>query len=133
MVGLESSMDLAETAKKIKKPEVSSAESERQKAFLAQLRARKPVKVKAAAKKPTERYQSAVEFATAFRDSASIQHVRAEVQSDRIALHVNDWYGGTHSGLWEWTSNYGEGKAVNPGDTIQPTVRLRLAELKGGR
>jgi len=51
MVGLENSMDLAETAKKIKKPEVSSAESERQKAFLAQLRARKPVKVKAT-KKP---------------------------------------------------------------------------------
>lgn len=48
MVGLESSMDLAETARKIKKPEVSSAESERQKAFLDQLRSRKPVKVKAA-------------------------------------------------------------------------------------
>jgi hypothetical protein len=48
MVGLESSMDLAESAKKIKKPKVSSAESERQKAFLEQLRARKPVKVKAA-------------------------------------------------------------------------------------
>ncbi len=48
MVGLESSMDLAETATKVKKPEVSRAESERQKAFLAQLRARKPVKVKAA-------------------------------------------------------------------------------------
>jgi len=58
MVGLESSMDLAETAKKIKKPEVSSAESERQKAFLAQLRARKPVKVKAAAKKPKAKARS---------------------------------------------------------------------------
>ena len=50
MVGLESSMDLAEAAKKINKPEISSAESERQKAFLEQLRARKPVRVKAAKK-----------------------------------------------------------------------------------
>jgi hypothetical protein len=41
MVGLESSMDLAETAKKVKKPEVSDAERERQKEFYAKLRARK--------------------------------------------------------------------------------------------
>jgi hypothetical protein len=50
MAGLESSMDLAESARKIKKPDVSSAERERQKAFLEQLRARKPVKVKEAKK-----------------------------------------------------------------------------------
>ncbi|MCX9012545.1 MAG: hypothetical protein OIN66_15685 [Candidatus Methanoperedens sp.] len=48
MVGLESSMDLAETAKKIKRPEVGSTERERQNKFLAQLRARKPVKIKSA-------------------------------------------------------------------------------------
>ncbi len=41
MVGLESSMDLAEGAKKIKKPEVADAERERQKEFYAKLRARK--------------------------------------------------------------------------------------------
>lgn len=58
MVGLESSMDLAETARKTKKPEISSEESERQKAFLAQLRARKPVKVKAAAKKSKAKARS---------------------------------------------------------------------------
>ncbi len=40
MVGLESSMDLAETAKKVKKPEVDSAEKERQKKFMEQLRSR---------------------------------------------------------------------------------------------
>ncbi len=57
MVGLENSMDLAEAAKKIKKPKVSSAESERQKAFLEQLRARKPVKVKAA-KQPKAKARS---------------------------------------------------------------------------
>ncbi len=40
MVGLESSMDLAETAKKVKKPEVAEAEKERQKKFMEQLRSR---------------------------------------------------------------------------------------------
>jgi hypothetical protein len=48
MVGLENSMDIAEAAKKTGKTEVSSAERERQRAFLKQLRARKPVKVKVA-------------------------------------------------------------------------------------
>ncbi len=48
MVGLESTLEQAETAKKVKKPEVAEAERERQDKFLAQLRARKPVKVKAA-------------------------------------------------------------------------------------
>ncbi len=40
MVGLESSMDLAESAKKVKKPEVADAEKERQKKFYEQLRSR---------------------------------------------------------------------------------------------
>ena len=40
MVGLESAMDLAESAKKVKKPEVDEAEKERQKKFMEQLRAR---------------------------------------------------------------------------------------------
>jgi len=48
MVGLENSLDLAEAAKKTKKPKVSNAEKERQRAFLEHLRARKPVKVKVA-------------------------------------------------------------------------------------
>ncbi len=40
MVGLESAMDLAESAKKVKKPEVAEAERERQKEFYAKLRTR---------------------------------------------------------------------------------------------
>ncbi len=40
MVGLESSMDLAEGAKKIKNPEVDDAEKKRQKEFYAKLRGR---------------------------------------------------------------------------------------------
>ncbi len=41
MVGLESSMEQAETAQKVKKPEVADAEKQRQKEFYAKLRARK--------------------------------------------------------------------------------------------
>ena len=40
MAGLDSAMDLAEGAKKVKKPEVDDAERERQKDFYAKLRAR---------------------------------------------------------------------------------------------
>ncbi len=40
MVGLESAMEMAEGAKKVKKPDVSDAERERQKAFYAKLRGR---------------------------------------------------------------------------------------------
>lgn len=66
-------------------------------------------------------------------ESDGTQHARAEVQSDRIAFHVNDWFGGTHVGWWEWISNYGEGKPIAPGDTIKSTVRLRLAQSKGAK
>ncbi len=45
MVGIESTLELSESAKKVKKPEVAEAEKERQNKFLAQLRARKPAKV----------------------------------------------------------------------------------------
>ncbi|MHB8521010.1 MAG: glycoside hydrolase family 2 TIM barrel-domain containing protein [Limisphaerales bacterium] len=55
------------------------------------------------------------------------QSARATVESDRIALHVDDWYGGNHTGLWEWTSNYGEGKPVAKGETIESTIRLQIA------
>ncbi len=40
MVGLESSMDNAQNAQKTKKPDVASAEKERQKKFMEQLRSR---------------------------------------------------------------------------------------------
>ncbi len=40
MVGLESSMDIAESAKKVKKPEDACTERERQKEFYAKLRGR---------------------------------------------------------------------------------------------
>jgi beta-galactosidase len=58
------------------------------------------------------------------------QHLRAMVASDRVRVFINDWYGGTHVGLEEWTSNYGEGKPVEPGQTIESTVHLRFAECQ---
>ncbi|VVB54695.1 Uncharacterised protein [uncultured archaeon] len=48
MAGLDSAMDLAEDAKKIKKPEVADTERERQKEFYAKLRARKAEQPKGA-------------------------------------------------------------------------------------
>lgn len=48
MVGLESSMDQAETAQKTKKPKVSSDEKKRQEEFYAALRARKAEQPKGA-------------------------------------------------------------------------------------
>jgi hypothetical protein len=54
------------------------------------------------------------------------QHARATVETDRIALQVNDWYGGTGYGLGEWEQNYGRGRLVKSGDQIAVTVRLRL-------
>ncbi len=53
-------------------------------------------------------------------------HVRAMVEPDRITFHLNDWYGGTHAGLWEWTSNYGEGKSLSPGERIETTAHLQI-------
>ena len=53
-------------------------------------------------------------------ESDGIQNVRAEVQSDRIAFHINDWFGGTHVGWWEWISNYGEGKPSPPATRSSP-------------
>jgi hypothetical protein len=51
MVGLESSMEQAEAAKNVKKPEVAEAEKKRQKEFYAKLRARKAEQPKGAAYK----------------------------------------------------------------------------------
>lgn len=51
MVGLESSMDLAAAAKKVKNPEVADAEKERQKKFYAQLRKRSAPQPKTAKSK----------------------------------------------------------------------------------
>ena len=57
------------------------------------------------------------------------QHARAMVETDRISLHVNGWYGGTNAGWWEWEHNYGKGRPLRKGDHIRETVRLQLARF----
>jgi hypothetical protein len=60
-------------------------------------------------------------------ESDGRQHLRAAVESDRISLHVCDFYGGTNVGWWEWTLNYGRGQVVRKGDRLTSTTRLRIA------
>jgi hypothetical protein len=52
------------------------------------------------------------------------QHVRAMLESDRVAVHVLDWYGGTNTRMSEWTQNYGEGRLLRRGEAIECVVRL---------
>jgi hypothetical protein len=54
------------------------------------------------------------------------QHVRATMETDRASLHVNDWYGGTNAGWWEWEHNYGKGKLLKKGVRVASNVQLRL-------
>ncbi|MBI5705410.1 MAG: discoidin domain-containing protein [Armatimonadetes bacterium] len=54
------------------------------------------------------------------------QHLRAMVETDRISVHVNDFYGGTGAGLWEWELNYGKGRLLKKGDKVHSTLKLRL-------
>ncbi|MFH1941365.1 MAG: hypothetical protein ABIL68_04615 [bacterium] len=62
--------------------------------------------------------------------SDGTQHVRALVEGERITLHVNDWYGGTNVGLWEWITNYGKGKTIASGEVIQTHVHLRFVDAE---
>ncbi len=57
------------------------------------------------------------------------QHFRAMVQFDRIVCHVNDWYGGSYMTLDEWGANYGRGRRLESGQTLESTVRLQLGRL----
>jgi beta-galactosidase len=55
------------------------------------------------------------------------QHLRATMETDRAALFVNNWYGGTMAIAWgEWTGNYGEGKVMKAGDVLAGRVKLKL-------
>jgi hypothetical protein len=63
-------------------------------------------------------------------ESDGSQSVRAMVGPDRIYLNINDWYGGSHVGAGEWTSNYGEGKPLKSGQTIEATVRFQVGRIQ---
>ena len=54
------------------------------------------------------------------------QHFRAAVESDRIAVFVNDWFGGTSARAGEWVENYGDGKLLRSRERIRGTLRLHL-------
>jgi hypothetical protein len=59
-------------------------------------------------------------------DSNGEQYLRATVETDRIAVYVNDWFGGTASTAGEWYTNYGKGHELKPNDVLRGTVRLRI-------
>jgi len=56
------------------------------------------------------------------------QALRAIVDSDRISVHLSDWYGGTNVGLGEWVQNYGRGKEIKTGDVLKSEVKLDLVK-----
>jgi hypothetical protein len=57
------------------------------------------------------------------------QQARAMMETDRLSLSINSWYGGTNAGWWEWERNYGKGKLLKKGDRVVETVRLRLGRF----
>jgi beta-galactosidase len=59
-------------------------------------------------------------------DSGGPLHVRAMAETDRISLHANSWYGGTGAGWWEWTHNYGQGRKIAKGETIEAEAVFRI-------
>ena len=61
-----------------------------------------------------------------FIESNGEQHLRACVEPDRIALFVNDWFGGTASRAEEWNENYGKGRLLKNGDRLRGTLHVRL-------
>jgi hypothetical protein len=67
-----------------------------------------------------------------FIESNGEQHLRAGVESERISLFVNDWFGGTASHAGEWQENYGTGRLLKKGDRLEGTLHLRLMEGKAG-
>jgi beta-galactosidase len=62
-------------------------------------------------------------FGVRFRSDGS-QHIRSMVDSDRIAVHVNDWFGGSYS-REEWR-HFGSGKTIQTGERLRGAVRFRL-------
>ena len=53
------------------------------------------------------------------------QHARASVEGERINFYVTDWYGGTNS-PGEWLENYGRGRLVRNGQSLESTVTFRF-------
>ena len=60
--------------------------------------------------------------------SDGTQSLRLSLESDRVAVYVNDWYGGSTAPLGEYVSNYGDGKVLRTGQRIHSTLRLSLTK-----
>ncbi|MGC8669350.1 MAG: glycoside hydrolase family 2 TIM barrel-domain containing protein [Chthonomonadales bacterium] len=58
------------------------------------------------------------------------QAVRANVEADRVAVYVNDWYGGTGAGWTEWESNYGRGRLLRHGDRLEAVLRMEIVRFR---
>lgn len=64
--------------------------------------------------------------------SDGTQHVRATVGTDRISVHVNDYYGGSNVGRWRpsdlrcFSDNYGDGQIIRNGDVVESRLRMRF-------
>jgi len=59
------------------------------------------------------------------------QHLRASAETDRIALFINDWFGGTGAIAWgEWSLNYGKGHLLRTHDQAQGNLHFRILSGK---
>jgi hypothetical protein len=61
-----------------------------------------------------------------FISSNGNQHLRACVETDRIAIHVNDWFGGSAAAADEEWSPYGKGRVLKPHEHLQGALLLQL-------
>jgi beta-galactosidase len=60
------------------------------------------------------------------------QHVRVAAETDRIAVYVSDWYGGSPAAIGEMLENYGGGKVLHTGDSLHGTVHLQIRKPGAG-
>jgi len=58
------------------------------------------------------------------------QSLRAAIESDRTAIFVDDWYGGSPAQIGEYLENYGGGKKLRSGERIHGTLHLELQSKK---
>jgi len=58
------------------------------------------------------------------------QHLRTTMESDRVAVFVNDWYGGSPARIGEYLENYGPGRKLSTGEHLRSTIHLQLLSKK---
>ena len=58
------------------------------------------------------------------------QHLRTTMESDRVAVFVNYWYGGSPAQIEEYRENYGPGRKLSTGEHLQSTIHLQLLNKK---